>query len=424
MISKYHPNEKSQVSATEGTRHIPPEAGGRSLPGVSPGGGASLPCLYSNISIENENQEALKGLISLLSPYWKKAAQTLYLNVERLIKEAESLGHVGFLTLTFKDNVTDNKEASSRLNSLNSNFLNKDPRFKTKIITKEPQKRGAWHYHILIILSEDIRDGFDFEAIAKGDYRSANQYLRDLWKDIRCACERYGFGRSELMPVKSNATAMGRYIGKYISKGLESRNEDHKGVRLVNYSKGWTRNSAKFAWNTTNSAEWRRKVEYFARLHGCTEMYQLTEKLGPGWCHRYLDEIVGIYEKLYDHLIEWKYEFQPEDTGASKGIGERPRANRETGEVQKPDQYEHKDKVFKAISKNDKDKKALIEAELKGTLGPRSTHKENIRRRRKKEKDKNYVNYQLLALTLEQEKIKNEQKRTEKWLKTLPEAPF
>jgi hypothetical protein len=458
----YNNYEKSQESSFHDT----------SIAGVHPGegspgsgeagsGGDLLPCLSNNNSIEIDQKEALKGLVSLLSPYWKKSAQTLFLNVERLAKEAKSLGHLGFLTLTFKDNITDNKEAARRFNSINSNFFNQDPRFSTKIITKEPQQktRAAWHYHILITLSEDIREGVDFEALTKRNYRSASPYLRQLWKDIRSACEKYGFGRSELMPIKSSSEAIGRYIGKYISKGLEHRSDGHKGVRLVTYSKGWSRNSPKFAWNTPNAYLWRIKVELFAKIHGCTEIYQLTEKLGPGWCWNYLHDIMNILEKSQDHLKEWQYE---------KNLADGNRTNKETGEIQCPEQYLHKDKVFKAISKNHKEKQIRLEAEKTGKLGPRDTQKEVDRRRRKKEEEKTNTNNQLLWLQIEEQKDRKKEKNEfsvitteeqisrknaaterleniqkhrdqekielleiikniedqQEWLKTLPEAPF
>ena len=352
------------------------------LPRATEEGGGPLPCLYSNNSIESTEETALKGLVSLLSPYWKKSAQTLYLNVERLCKEAESLGHIGFLTLTFKENIKDSKEASRRLNSLNSNFFNQDSRFSTKIITKEPQKRGAWHYHILITLSQDIKEGFNFEGVENRDYSSANPFLRQLWKDIRSACEKYGFGRSELMPIKSNAEAMGRYIGKYISKGLEQRAVDQKGVRLVTYSKNWTRNSPKFAWNTQNSAEWRSKLFMFARIHGCDDLYQLTDKLGSNWAYRYLNDIINVYESLGDYLEK----YQPCD--CKNNVFDGGRINKETGEVESNSDLEYQDKIFKRIKSTRQKKENLLMREAKNDIAPKLGYKHWQKTQRVKEQAK------------------------------------
>jgi len=268
-------------------------------------GEAGLLYLYSNNCIEHQNlpsdsatNDLTKGLISLLSPYHKKSAHTLYSNVERLISLAPSVGHVGFMTLTFPDNVTDHKEASERFRSFNTNFLSKYPEISHWQNVKERQKRGSWHYHLLVILKEDIRTGFDFEAVTRDDYSSASNYLRTLWRDLREACKKYQFGRSELLPVKSNSEAMGRYIGKYISKHMGQRENRDKGVRLVNSSRGWTKNSVNFAWYNKNSIEWRYKLRLFAEFMGCTELYQLTEKLGKGWAYNYADTIINIKEYI------------------------------------------------------------------------------------------------------------------------------
>ena len=315
------------------------------LPAVSAplGAGAagvvgSLPCLYSNNSIdkgqkacqekssETEKVATIAALTSVLSPYHKKAAQTLFLNVSRLVNEVPDIGHIAFLTLTFKDNVTDHKEAYRRYRSWNTNYFSKHPAFGHYINTKEVQSRGAWHFHILIQLTGNIRDGFDFEAYREwleGNNRfnkkcpTGNAFLRDLWADLRENLEPYGLGKiHSLEPIESTAEAIGRYVGKYISKHIENRTEDQKGVRLVNYSRGWLRNSVKFAWNTDNSHEWRRKLAKFADWLGCSEMYQLSEKLGPGWVYKYLDDIIAIdlicLEKLVNDRAAKRESIVPE----------------------------------------------------------------------------------------------------------------
>src|SRR5665811_859153 len=257
--------------------------------------------LYSNNSIETsekDKEKFIKNLIPLLSPYYKKSAHTLYSNVSRLIASAPSVGHVGFLTLTFADNVIDHKEASKRFDSFNTNFLSKYSKFSHWINVKERQKRGAWHYHFLVVLTEDIRTGFNFEEVANRNYSSGTNYLHQIWKDLRKACPKYGLGRSELLPVKSNAEAMGRYIGKYISKHIEQREDRDKGVRLVNSSQGWLKNSVNFAWYSEGSVEWRKNLSLFAEFLGCSEIYQLTEKLGSGWAYNYAELIINIREIL------------------------------------------------------------------------------------------------------------------------------
>lgn len=234
------------------------------------------------------------------------------MNVQRLIeKEAQSVDHVGFLTLTFPDSVTSNKEASRRFHSLRTNYLSKNEVFGKWVCQKERQKNrgrkegnaGAWHYHLVLTLNGDIRSGVNWEELAKGIYKSANPFLRSLWKDLRENLEKYGFGRSELLPIRTNAEMMARYIGKYVSKHMGQREEDDKGVRLTSYSGDWVKNSVKFAWNTLNSREWRRKLEKFAKTLGCSELYQLSEKLGPGWVYKYLEDIIAIDQICLERLV-------------------------------------------------------------------------------------------------------------------------
>ena len=84
-----------------------------------------------------------------------------------------------------------------------------------------------------------------------GRYSSAPPYLRAVWRELRIKCKAYGFGRHELLPIKSNADAMAQYIGKYISKHLGSRKDEDKGKRLIASSSGWTKTAFVFLGLTT-----------------------------------------------------------------------------------------------------------------------------------------------------------------------------
>jgi len=297
-------NHNSHKSSTDQTKPTTSSPGCRPL-GRQPGD--SLLYLYSNNSIEHttiNSQEQIKtevvnNLCNLLTPYHRRQAHTLHSNVERLInKVAPSINHVAFFTLTFPANVTDSQEAYKRYRSLNTNFLSTWSEFKDWVCVKERQKRGAWHYHLIAVMAQDIRTGVNFEELEKRHYGSAGPYLRNIWKTLRENLPNYGFGRSELLPVKSNAEAMGRYVGKYISKHVGQRDEEDKGVRLISYSKGWQKNSCNFSWNTDGAQDWRRKLSLFAQRIGCTEIYQLTEKLGLGWAYKYAEDIMQVDETM------------------------------------------------------------------------------------------------------------------------------
>ena len=262
-------------------------------------GVGSPSCLFSNNSIEHPESGPIK-----LSSYHKKQAQTLYSNVDRLVRiESRSIDYVAFLTLTFQENIKDHKQAYDRFRSFNSNFLASHQIYGQWISVKEHQARGAWHFHMIIQLTEDIRTGFDFDQYddwlkgprKKGTFPTGNAQLRSLWAELDSVLPDYGFGRIfTLEPIKSNAEAVSRYVGKYVSKQIGQRPESDKGVRLINYSKGWVKNSVNMAWFNENSKLWRKKVAIFARIHGCQELYQLSEKLGSDWAYKYTQEIVEI----------------------------------------------------------------------------------------------------------------------------------
>ena len=230
---------------------------------VGPGiRGNSLPCLYSNISIESEDLETCIGSNSLSTQH-KKTAHILSESVQSLGARF-GVDCLGFLTLTFCDHVTDPKEAQTRLNSLLSNVVKK--RYREYVGVFERQKSGRIHYHFLVVLDKDIRTGVNFEELKNRCYRSAGADLRAEWAFWRSTARKYRFGRTELLPVRSTAEAMARYVGKYISKHIDVRKDDDKGVRLVRYSRGARVGTTRFMFHTEGAEAWRRKLQVFASI--------------------------------------------------------------------------------------------------------------------------------------------------------------
>lgn len=269
-------------------------------------GAISLPCLNSNNSTESVLSEPQKEPF-LLSPYHKKQAFALSQNAAQFIN-LFGLDYIGFLTLTFADNVTDHKEAQRRFNSLATHFLRL---FAVDyMLVKERQQRGAWHYHLLVALPAPIRPGFNFAEVfpVKGRprYTSACPYLRSLWKELRAAMPKYGFGRSELAPIKSNEEGIACYVGKYIQQNALNKwcsGYDDKGVRIVSYSQAWPRTTLQFAWNTPGAKEWRRKVRLFAEYLGLKHYEELSLKLGKRWAYYFADVINEIDSRIEARVL-------------------------------------------------------------------------------------------------------------------------
>lgn len=240
---------------------------------------APLPCLNSNNYTE-----------PLLTGGQRRTAYALTQNVGLMVQQY-GVERVGFLTLTFRDHVTDIREAQRRYRSLQTHVLSE--RYADCVCVVERQKSGRIHFHLLIALAVDIRTGFDFEAIARSDYRSANSWLRAEWAFWRTTAPQYGFGRTELMPVKSTAEGIAKYVGKYIAKHIDSRRDDDKGARLVRYSNGSRRCGTRFAWTGAKSKLWRKKLAAFATRHGCWSMDMLRERYGAKWSYRLAEYIAA-----------------------------------------------------------------------------------------------------------------------------------
>ena len=253
---------------------------------------APLPCLNSNISIEMSIKTPSK-----LSTQHRKTAFLLQESIA-LLAARFGIGRLGFLTLTFADHITDPKEAQTRLNSLLSNVIK--VRYLEYLGVMERQKSGRIHYHLLVALHHDIREGFDWDALGKGDYKSACPALRAEWAFWRKTAKSYRFGRTELLPVRSNIQAMAKYVGKYIGKHVEVRLPEDKGVRLVRYSRGARVGTTRFMFKSEGSAEWRRKVATFAAIleektgREVTCLDDISAIAGKRWAHHHRDYILSL----------------------------------------------------------------------------------------------------------------------------------
>ena len=293
------PNDSLNAVGQPGAR--PPENPGvyrANRSGIPPGQysvdsetGELLPCRSLETTQPNGTPAALVG------PR-KKVALALSWNVAHLCK-TWGIERVGFLTLTFAEHVTDAREAQRRFNSLATHILRK--RYPAFVAVLERQKSGRIHYHLLVVLPDDIRTGIDFDAIANADYKTANKALRLEWAFWRKTAPSYRFGRTELLPIKSDADALGQYVGKYIAKGQAFRTEDDKGVRLVRYSGGARMATCKFAELNKYPNEWRAKVCTFVRqmAHAYPHrrircMDDIAFHYGKRWAYQYRDYILAL----------------------------------------------------------------------------------------------------------------------------------
>jgi len=275
------------------------------LPRTGDAEGGPLPCLYRNNCIER------------VPPYQRKQAETLAQNVKHM---AEKVGieRVGFLTLTFPKRIQDRKEAQRRWHSLWTNAL--CDRYGESIKVFERHKNGGIHFHLLVEVSADIRTGFDFEAFGAcqaeygkhgkspayrrlhGEYvGKASEALKAEWAWLRGTMKKYGFGRHELLPIRSTSEGIGRYVGKYLSKGRAADTEGRdKGVRRIEYLQGARRQSLQWSWVTPGAWVWRHKLGVWMAKRGFKSFEEVRAECGPKWA--------------WNHRLQIEETELPEDT--------------------------------------------------------------------------------------------------------------
>jgi hypothetical protein len=223
--------------------------------------------------------------------------------------------HLAVLTLT--STLKDARRFTKRLDSINSNLLR--TRYHDWVRVIERQGNGNLHAHYVVALKWDVRSGFDWgEANCAYALQRAKQYtaaraawvraasagangqlLREEWRFWREKAVKYGLGRTEILPVKSSGQAIARYVGKYVSKHIENRREEDKGVRLLAMSKGVKVGTTAFAWHSLRSTLWRMRVRAFAIHAGCFSLEQLKRQFGPHWAWVHYDRIMAMPIPVY-----------------------------------------------------------------------------------------------------------------------------
>lgn len=222
---------------------------------------APLPCLRINNSNKGacEDNTVVGSCPASVVPSWVYKSEFKVKTEVMALFQKYALENIGFLTLTFADDVQCHKEATKRLNSLITGVLRE--RYSMCIRVSERQKSGRWHFHLVVVCKQDIRRGVDFEAIKQRRYKDgANSALRAEWAFWRSASKKYGFGRCELLPVRKTGAALASYVAKYISKGFAYRKHEDKGARLYSVIGGSRACSSRFSFYSAKSYLWRLKV--------------------------------------------------------------------------------------------------------------------------------------------------------------------
>lgn len=255
-----------------------------------------------------------------------KRAYALRVNVEGFTKFYRH-ECCGFLTLTAKKDMHPKDFAKIWDDMRKTGRGHKGlPWLRSYVRVLEPQLRGAPHWHLCVATPYDLKPAaFDWDAyqgarkawalgnrevhrkLTKQYARSATPELRTIWRELREACDRYGLGRSEMLPYRKEAGAVAQYVGGYLETGLQFRRDEWKGVRRVEYdrteSRQWKRCSSSFAWVSPGAAAWRKRVGELAAAIGAENEKGISIRLGRRWAYQWRTAIVTASEEEWREMI-------------------------------------------------------------------------------------------------------------------------
>ena len=317
----------------------------RRLDSARSAGASPLPCLLHTTAPDEYKsprhaEDKLLGKHSAIA----RKADTLRQNLQDLI-DRNGVERIGFVTLTFKENICAREVAEKRFHSFATHVL---PQLINESITvPERQQRGAIHYNLAAAFKFDIRTGFDvaacleanqtkkhgylgsgkwwpgyqerFKALEQRYLASANANLKRVWRVIARANERIAvlnrkpdrqavapsFGRCQTLPVLTNADAIAFYVGTYITSATERRAPEDRGMRTVRYSMVRRRVHQSFHFCGGGNGKWRTGCRILAKL------LLLTDEVG--W-RRYGKDLVFQYPPNHPYSRfgpRWAYRLAP-----------------------------------------------------------------------------------------------------------------
>jgi hypothetical protein len=252
-----------------------------------------LPCLKSDNCIRTSRRKQLFVAQENIRLYIEKAGEN----------------NVGVLTITTSSECLTAREFQKKWHSFRTNVVKR--LFPTGIWIRERQPRtGNWHSHAVVDLGRDVKTGFPFDQVQKRFYANVDPWLRDIWKQVRQKAEAYGFGRTELLPIKHGGKGCARYLTKYLGKsfGCEKILGEEQcrlfgvwgGVRFVYSQFDWVSNRIM-----------RKRKAWLASTAGLTDAEGFRALYGPFWWFVIGEALmkvilpIGYYQVQKNGVYEW-----------------------------------------------------------------------------------------------------------------------
>lgn len=218
----------------------------------------------------------------VLSGHHAKCAFALRENL-RFFLDSHPIESFLFETLTFAEKDISPQVAQSRFASFRRNHL---PSASCNWMGNlERSSKDRLHFHLVTQFpGKDFRTGFDWPSALEYQRASRNRApvsvlrfwsrkfnssatsdLRERWSFMSDIAPKYGFGRTESRPIRSDGIAIATYLSKYIAKHIGCRLEMDKRVKLVLYGASVRRNTTAIAWNSPGGKAWRARVAALSR---------------------------------------------------------------------------------------------------------------------------------------------------------------
>jgi hypothetical protein len=207
--------------------------------------------------------------------------------------------------------------------------------FPTGMWVRERQPRtGNWHAHAVVNLGWDIRSNFPFDQVTKGFYANVDPRLRGVWKRLREKAAKYTFGRTELLPIKSNGEGFVGYTTKYLGKALLSdKAEGEERCRLFGIWGAVRFVYSQFDWVSNRML--RRRKAWLAADSGCANESEFRAMFGAGWWHLLGSALMNVImpEEYYqvrcgnglafDEVGLWHYQTDLQRFSEIEAVGDR-----------------------------------------------------------------------------------------------------
>jgi hypothetical protein len=239
----------------------------------------------------------------------------LFVAQENLRRYIEKFGvnHVGVLTITTSTECWSSVAFQKKWHSFRSNIVVR--LFATGMWVRERQPRtGNWHCHAIVNFGHDIRTSFPFDQVEHRFYANVDPALRAIWKQLRQKAEVYGFGRTELLPIRQNAAGCSRYLTKYLSKSFvtEKAFGEEKGrlfgvwgkVRFVHSGFDWVANRIM-----------RKRKAWLAATADLNDIVAFTGLYGPRWWLMIGDALMKVIMPVEYYQIQRNGSYEWDDIG-------------------------------------------------------------------------------------------------------------